>query len=201
MWQPRRGSPVVLPVHSDPAHAPHEPAGPERYPGTASCSWRHFWAALTKYQHCEYNSSLISCRPKLPPGASPEFPGSSPSSRPREPRWPPGGPSCQGRWVYFRSCIQCPHPEDAGTGPATRVTPLQHDPELSPSRQSSGGNLRCQESILPGGAEPSSCPPRVKPGTCQPLLQLSWTHDSRGYRGDKKEPSAHLGRQTPYFAP
>ena len=63
-----------------------------------------------------------------PTGASPEFPGPSPSSRPREPRWPPRGPSCQGRWVYFRSCIQCPHPEDAGTGPATRVTPLQHDP-------------------------------------------------------------------------
>lgn len=75
------------------------------------------------------NPALISPS-SSPKGASPEFPGSSPSSRPREPRWPPGGPSCQGRWVYFRSCIQCPHPEDAGTGPATRVTPLQHDPEL-----------------------------------------------------------------------
>ena len=66
---------------------------------------------------------------KEPPRGSP---GRSP--RPREPCWPPGRPSCQRRWVYFRFCTQCPRPEDAGTGPATRVTPCQRDPELTQSQ-------------------------------------------------------------------
>ena len=60
-------------------------------------------------------SALISPS-SSPEGASPELPGQSPSSRPREPRWPPGGPSCQGRWVYFRSCIACPQPRGHGHG-------------------------------------------------------------------------------------
>ncbi|XP_020948243.1 uncharacterized protein LOC106510389 [Sus scrofa] len=46
----------------------------------------------------------------------------------------PGWPSCQRRWIYFKCCTHCPRSEDTGMGPATRITPSGHEPELTRSQ-------------------------------------------------------------------
>ena len=46
----------------------------------------------------------------------------------------PGGPAVREDGSILGPASRVPNPEDTGTGPATRVTPLQHDPELMRSQ-------------------------------------------------------------------
>ncbi|XP_066219457.1 basic proline-rich protein-like [Saccopteryx leptura] len=110
--------------------------------------------------------------PRRPPGPPEPNP-----HRTREPRWPPAWPSCQGRRLYFKSCTQCPSPEDAGTGPAARVTPGQLHPrgaEPAPAAgRAVGQGDGAARSAGSGSSAEGTLAPRAPPPPPRPQDGLS----------------------------